>query len=408
MTRASTIVNVLTLVGALLPVALVGCGGSGGDGSTGTGGAGTTGGETSGGDTSGDPSGSGETTGGGGDSACSGPAGAGGGAVGEAVVNQVEGVTVTTIAGSKTAGKADGEGVAAQFNNPVNLVFDGEGDLYVSDFDNNRIRKIDLPEVVVSTIVTEGIVRPFGITFDEGGALFVQTDANAAGELTQNTGTLWSVDIATGGATALMATTGRPRGLAPLPGGGLVVADVTTSLVAVFDPSSETMTALAGVDGCAGMADGPVGAAKFHRPYGTAVLPNGDLVLADENNHSIRVIGAMNDVTTLAGDGVPGSIDGAVDAARFAFPKDVAVDAAGNVYVSDAGNHRIRRITPNGQVETIAGDGVAGFADGVGAEARFFGQEGIAVAPDGSAIYVADGTGGEPGPYHRVRRIDLK
>jgi DNA-binding beta-propeller fold protein YncE len=85
----------------------------------------------------------------------------------------------------------------------------------------------------------------------------------------------------------------------------------------------------------------------------------------------------------------------------------VAVDAAGNIYVSDVGNHRIRRITKAGQVETIAGDGVAGFADGSGEAARFYGQEGIAVTPDGSAIYVADGNGGEVGAYHRVRRIDL-
>jgi DNA-binding beta-propeller fold protein YncE len=204
-----------------------------------------------------------------------------------------------------------------------------------------------------------------------------------------------------------MPTTGRPRGLTALPGGGLAVADVYTNLVGSFDPGSETITPLAGVSGCPGMADGTGSAAKFHRPYGVAALPSGELVVADENNHSIRLVSTSNEVSTLAGDGVPGSVDGAVDAARFAFPKDVAVDAAGNVYVSDAGNHRIRRITKAGQVETIAGDGVAGFADGAGEAARFFGQEGIAVVPDGSAIYVADGNGGEPGAYHRVRRIDL-
>jgi sugar lactone lactonase YvrE len=395
-------VNVLTLIGAAALAALAGCGGGGDGGSEETGsngGAGPTG--------SGDPSGSGDPTGAGGENGCSGPAGAGGGATGEAVVNQVEGVTVTTIAGTNTAGKADGEGTAALFNNPVNLTLDDAGDLYVSDFDNNSIRKIDLPAVTVTTVVSAGIVRPFGITFDVDGQLFVQTDASPDGQLTQNTGTLWSIDIAAGKAALLMPTTGRPRGLAPRPEGGLAVADVVTQLLAAFEPGSETLTPLAGASGCAGMADGMGTAAKFHRPYGVAALPDGGLVLADENNHSIRVVSASNEVSTLAGDGQPGSVDGAADAARFAFPKDVAVDAAGNVYVSDVGNHRIRRITTGGQVETIAGDGVAGFADGAGEAARFYGQEGIAVTPDGSAIYVADGTGGEKGPYHRVRRIDL-
>ena len=89
------------------------------------------------------------------------------------------------------------------------------------------------------------------------------------------------------------------------------------------------------------------------------------------------------------------------------MPQDLAIDSQGNVFVSDSGNHRIRRISMNGKVETVAGDGTAGFKDGDGIKSRFFGQEGIDVTADGKTLYVADGTGGEPQPYNRVRKITL-
>jgi DNA-binding beta-propeller fold protein YncE len=110
----------------------------------------------------------------------------------------------------------------------------------------------------------------------------------------------------------------------------------------------------------------------------------------------------------FVGGGGDGTVDGAVAAARFSQPKALAVDAAGNVYVSDTGAHRIRRVAPDGTVTTVAGSGVAGYADGQGAQAMFWGQEGIAVTSDGHTLYVADGTGGEEGtPYNRIRKITI-
>jgi sugar lactone lactonase YvrE len=377
--------------------AAVGGTGTGGTGSGGEGGVGASGGGGAGGDMC-----TGTAT-------SAGVGGGGGGGNGPDVVVQLAGVTVSTVAGSNVAGSADGLAGAAQFANPVNLTLDELGNIYVADFDNSRVRKIDMPLGDVSTLVATGIVRPFGITFDVSGQLYVQTDGNPGGQLSPTTGTIWFVDAGTGAINPLVANIGRPRGLAALPTGALAVADVVSQTVTTLDPVGMMLSPLAGMAGCPGFVDGTGTAARFHRPYGTASLPNGDLVLADENNHRIRLVTTTGVVSTLAGDGIPGTVDGPLAGARFAYPKDVDVDAAGNVYVSDTGTHRIRRISiATGVVETIAGDGQPGFADGPGEMARFFGQEGIAVLPDGSAIFVADGTGGLPSePYHRIRRILL-
>ena len=100
-------------------------------------------------------------------------------------------------------------------------------------------------------------------------------------------------------------------------------------------------------------------------------------------------------------------VDGPCTSAAFNAPRAVAADSAGNVYVSDIGNHVIRRISAACTVETAAGDGTAGFNDGVGTDAEFYGQEGIAVTPDGATVYVADGNGGDGSAYHRVRALTI-
>ena len=335
-----------------------------------------------------------------------GTGGGNGGAGGAAeLVVPVLGVVVSTLAGSATEGSTDDVGALASFYNPVNVALDPAGDLYVSDFDNGRIRKVTSTGVVTTLTNQANFIRPFGIVFGAGANLYVQTDKDPLGQGGPLAGTFWGIAIPGGLATPIAADIGLPRGLGALPSGEIVLSDGYHHRIRKIDPTTGVITEIAGMDGCPGFADASGTAARFHRPYGVVVTSGGDILVADQHNHRIRQVTLAGDVTTFAGDGVAGMVDGPIGGARFDEPQDLAIDAAGNLYVSDNGNHRIRRISA-GIVETLAGDGTAGFQDGDGEQARFYGQEGLDVTPDGKTVYVADGTNGEPLlPYHRIRKI---
>lgn len=142
-------------------------------------------------------------------------------------------------------------------------------------------------------------------------------------------------------------------------------------------------------DGHVGLQDGPAAAARFADPYGLALDAQGRLYVADAgDNNRIRVVQPDGSVATLAG-GSEGFADGAGSAARFNTPSGLALDAAGNLYVADTGNHAIRKLSPDGQVSTLAGTGAPGYRDGPGAQAQFNGPIGVAVDAAGRVL-VAD------------------
>lgn len=148
-----------------------------------------------------------------------------------------------------------------------------------------------------------------------------------------------------------------------------------------------------------GNADGQGGAASFNSPTGVAVDSAGTVYVADGGNHRIRKVTSVGLVTTLAGSTL-GFADGQGAAAQFSSPHDVAVDADGNVYVADKNNHRVRRITPGGLVSTLAGS-TSGFADGQGAAARFNTLHGLCWDAAQSRLLVADTDN------HRVRSVNV-
>lgn len=320
------------------------------------------------------------------------------------IVHAAPNVSVATMAGSDVPGASDGIAAAAQFDDPVGVSLDTTGSLIVTEYGGGRVRK--LSPAGLSTTLATGLVEPFGILATPS-QIFVQTDGDPTRQRGDATGTLWRMPLEGGAPQLVLTALGRVRGLVQLFDGRVVFTDSVLRTVSILDLANYSVKVLAG--GRAGLVDGRGSNARFGEPYGVAILPDGNLMIADRGNHAIRKLTVDGTVTLYAGDGKPGMKDD-VDrlAARFDSPVDVAVDAVGNVFVSDAGNKRIRRISPTGVVETVAGDGTRGFADGVGEAARFYGQDQIDVSPDGKVLFVADGTGDdEKAPYHRIRRITL-
>jgi DNA-binding beta-propeller fold protein YncE len=329
------------------------------------------------------------------------------------VVHALPGVTVTTLAGSSVAGGLDGDGAAARFDNPVGLALDANGLLYVTEYDGNRVRTVDATghtgTVVADVTAPNDFACPFGVAIVSATRLLVQTDCDTTGAKTDGSSVLWTVDIASGTPIPRVQHLGRPRGLAVLDVDHAIVSDHMHHHLDVLGLATSALTPLAGALDQPGWVDATGSAARFDAPYGLCALGGGSVAVADQANHRLRrVVFPSGAVTTIAGDGERGTGDADhALAARFEAPKAIAVDADGDLFISDAGAHRIRRVGADGVVVTLAGDGIAGFRDGAGAQARFFGQEGIAVTPDGKHVYVADGNAGEGGPYHRIRAIKI-
>lgn len=174
-----------------------------------------------------------------------------------------------------------------------------------------------------------------------------------------------------------------------------------------YNGSSCGMSLIAG-DTVAGYLDTVAAHARFNGPTNVCVDTIGNVYVSDFNNHRIRKISVGGMVTTLAGSGISGYQDGSADSARFCYPRGIAVDDSGNVYVADSWNHRIRKIHPSGWVTTVAGGGsssgvgsVGAWADGPDTLARFYTPAGLFFLKESASLFVADAFN------HRIRRIDL-
>lgn len=259
---------------------------------------------------------------------------------------------VTTYAGNAAGGSSNGVGSAASFYRPEAVAVDGSGNLYVADSDNHTIRKVTSGGVVTTLAGTAG------------------TSGSTNGN----------------GTVALFYS---PSGIAATSSGTVYVADTENGLIRKITTTG-VVTTLAGTVGSFGSVDGTGTSASFYTPMGLAVDAAGNIYVADEGNNKIRKITSAGVVTTLAGSGSLGSADGTGTGASFRHPNGVAVDASSNIYVSDTGNHLIRKITSAGVVTTLAGMvGVSGSADGNGSSASFYSPMGITVDASGN-LYVAD------------------
>jgi len=234
--------------------------------------------------------------------------------------------------------------------------------------------------------------EPTGLAVDTGGNVYVADYRNSlirkitpGGIVTTFAG---GVKPGNGNGNGVYASFNQPTGIAIDAAGNIYVADSNNNLIREIDPSGN-VTTLAG-SGSAGMVNGMGTGASFSNPEGVAVDAAGNVYVADYGNNMIRKISAGGVVTTLAGQTSAGNANGRADTvATFNQPTGLAVDAAGNVYVADFGNNLIRLITPAGIVSTFAGSGTSGSANGTGMAASFNGPTGIATDAAGN-VYVAD------------------
>ena len=156
------------------------------------------------------------------------------------------------------------------------------------------------------------------------------------------------------------------------------------------DVNAQLVSTVAGSAGVSGFIDGSGLTSRFDNPSGIACDKSGNIYIADRLNNSIRKLSISGIASTIAGNGAIGGTDGSGSAATFYEPKAIACDTAGNIYVADTRNYKIRKITPQGIVTTVAGQGTFGTTNGPAAVAQFGFPTGICVTPDGSTIYVAD------------------
>lgn len=275
----------------------------------------------------------------------------------EPVQRHLQGVTVRIVAGSGARGALDGPGAEARFDGPFSLARDGRGYLVVAERPSGRMRIVD----------DEGFVRTW-----------IGTPSQEAS---------WGRDAS--------SPFQQPSGLATDAEGTLYVVDASNRLMAVH--VSGTFQPIAGGD--LGYRDGRGAEAAFAMPWDVTLLPGGDLVVSDALNHRLRHVTPAGQVSTLAGAGEPGLLDGAALEARFYHPNGLAVDDTGTVYIADGGslntvrdegNACVRRLSPDGRVSTYAGTAEAGYTDGTAAEARF-GRPLLGMdLDDAGNLYVAD------------------
>jgi sugar lactone lactonase YvrE len=292
-------------------------------------------------------------------------------------VRRVDAATgvITTVAGTGVGGFSGDAGLAttAQLNAPLGVAVDGTGNVFIADTNNDRVRRVDALTSVITTVAGTGsaCIPSTAACGDAGTATSAQLTAPSA--------------VAIDGA------------------GNLYIADTGDNRIRRV--SGGTITTVVGTGTpCASGACGDGGAAtsaQLQSPAGIAIAPGGDLVIADPVEQRVRRVSAGT-ITTVAGNGTQGSAGdgGAATSAQLNTPNSVAVDASGTLYVADTGNHRIRRIVA-GTITTVVATGTAGnIGDGgVATSAELAGPKGIGVDAAGD-LYVAD-TGN-----HRIRRVD--
>ncbi|MBX7109552.1 MAG: T9SS type A sorting domain-containing protein [Chitinophagales bacterium] len=276
---------------------------------------------------------------------------------------------ISTVAGTGIGGY-NGDGIAAvtaKLYYPAGVALDAAGNIYVADMSNACVRKINAVTGIISTVAGKPGIAP---------GFF-------AGSGTPATSATFSWYV---------------LGVVPDAAGNIYIADAGSNIICKVAAGTGIITIFAGINGSAGTTGdgGSAASARLNYPAAMAFdVTESNLYIADCYNHKIRKI-AINTgiISTVAGTGTAGATGdgGPATAAKLNYPAGIAVDAAGNIYVGDGGNNKVRKITlSTGIISTIAGTGTAGFSGdlGVATAAKFNGPQGLAVDESGN-VYIAD------------------
>lgn len=337
---------------------------------------------------------------------------------------------ITTVAGNGTAGYFEGTGIsptASWLKSPVAAVSDTLGNIYFADFGNQRVRKADIAADIIITLAGTGVAGFSG----DGGKGDTAKLNNPTGVAVYKTQSLYiadrsnhrvrKIDLATGnistvagsgaagfsgdGGLATAAQLNNPTGVAVDKSGNIYITDLSNQRIRKINIGSGNISTIAGT-GIAGFSgDGNLAtAAQLNNPTGIALDTAGNIYITDLGNQRIRKITvSTGNISTVAGAGTTGfSGDGGLaTVAEFDNPTGIAVDDSGNIYVSDINNQRIRKITKvTGNISTIAGTGVAGFSgdNGSAVLAKLDAPSGIALTKNGDLL-IADRNN------HRIRKL---
>ena len=327
---------------------------------------------------------------------------------------------VSTVAGTGVQGFSGdgGPATAAQLYDPLGVAVDTEGNLYIADASRNRIRKVR-PDGIINTVAGMGVQgsggdggpassaeleSPSDVAVDAAGNLFIIDyrrirQVTPAGVISTVAGRT-PLGFGGDGGPAVFAYLRYPSDVAVDGAGNLLIADTYNNRIRKVNPAGIIST-VAGDGGMGGFgSDGPAASTYLNYPQRVAVDTAGNLFIADTYNHRIRKVTPTGIISTVAGTGTRGSGgDGSpAIAAQLNDPAGVAVDAAGNLLIADTYNHRIRKVTPTGIISTVVGTGVQGFSgDGGPATAAELNYPLDVAADTAGNLFIVD--------YLRIRKI---
>ena len=310
--------------------------------------------------------------------------------------------------GANQAGYVDGNPAQARFNAPSGVAVGPDGQVFVADLNNNRIRVISADGLRVSTFAGSGVAKfndgqgtlasfnkPSGVAVDAGGQVFVADFGNNMIRRINPTGgvTRWVGQVAAGyiDQNGSLAAFNGPQSITVAPDGTAYVTDINNQRIRKIRAGN--VTTLAG-NGAAGPNDGTGASAEFNFPAGITSDANGDLYVTDKGSDkgasAIRFVTKTGVVKTVAGGVRTGYNDSYDINAQFSAPTGIAIDYAGNIFVADRLNQSIRKIIFINAVKTLAGNGQLGYREGGGSGAIIETPSSVATGPDGS-VYVVDG-----------------